>query len=143
MIYVTYGKMSREGLNGLTAKPENRAEALGKMVDALGGKLIDYYFLLNGEIDFIIVSEFPDDQNVNELSLVDALLVRVQLNQSPLFQHCELRTQCRSSSEPRRCRTLRPTLNQEIEFASVRCVCLLLFVVVGALILAKSSHSPL
>ena len=76
MIYVTYGKMSKEGLNGLTAKPENRAEALGKMVDALGGKLIDYYFLLNGEIDFIIVSEFPDDQNVNELSLIDALLVR-------------------------------------------------------------------
>ena len=46
MIYVTYGKMSREGLNGLTAKPENQAEALGKMVDSLGGKLIDYYFLL-------------------------------------------------------------------------------------------------
>ena len=76
MIYITYGKMSKEGLNGLTAKPENRAEALGKMVDALGGKLVDYYFLLNGEIDFIIVSEFPDDQNVNELSLIDALLVR-------------------------------------------------------------------
>jgi len=36
MIYVTYGKMSKEGLNGLTAKPENRAEALGKMVDAFG-----------------------------------------------------------------------------------------------------------
>ena len=32
MIYVTYGKMSKEGLNGLIAKPENRAEALGKMV---------------------------------------------------------------------------------------------------------------
>ena len=76
MIYITYGKMSKEGLNGLTAKPENRAEALEKMVDALGGKLVDYYFLLNGEIDFIIVSEFPDDHNVNELSLIDALLVR-------------------------------------------------------------------
>ena len=76
MIYITYGKMSKEGLNGLTAKPENRAEALRKMVDALGGKLVDYYFLLNGEIDFIIVSEFPDDHNVNELSLIDALLVR-------------------------------------------------------------------
>ena len=76
MIYITHGKMSKEGLNGLTAKPENRAEALEKMVDALGGKLVDYYFLLNGEIDFIIVSEFPDDQNVNELSLIDALLVR-------------------------------------------------------------------
>ena len=76
MIYITYGKMSKEGLNGLIAKPENRAETLGKMVDALGGKLVDYYFLLNGKIDFIIVSEFPDDQNVNELSLIDALLVR-------------------------------------------------------------------
>ena len=66
MIYISYRKMNRERL---AAKLENWAESLGKMVDALCGKLNDYYLLLNGE------SEFSNDQNVNDLSMINTFLV--------------------------------------------------------------------
>jgi hypothetical protein len=40
MIYISYRKMNKEEL---AVKLENWAEFLGKMVDALFGKLNDYY----------------------------------------------------------------------------------------------------
>jgi len=31
----------------MIAKPQNRAEAVGKLVEALGGKMLSYHLLLN------------------------------------------------------------------------------------------------
>ena len=106
------------------------------MVDALGGKLVDYYFLLNGEIDFIIVSEFPDDQNVNELSLIDALLVRGSgaiesittlpalraADAVPLFERAKALQEASTYSKPG---------EWAAETQVPGCVCPQLFVVVG------------
>jgi uncharacterized protein with GYD domain len=75
MLWVSYGKISREGIQGTIAKPQNRAEAVGKLVEALGGKLISYHLLLNGDIDFIIVSDIPDNK-IADIALVNAMLVR-------------------------------------------------------------------
>jgi uncharacterized protein with GYD domain len=75
MLWVSYGKIAKEGIQGMVAKPQNRAEAVGKLVKALGGKMISYHLLLNGPIDFIIVSDIPDDK-IADLTLVNAMLVR-------------------------------------------------------------------
>ena len=75
MLWVTYGKFSKEGMEGLIAKPQNRAEPVCKLVEALGGKLISHYFVLNGDIDFIIFTDLPNDK-LADISHVNALIVR-------------------------------------------------------------------
>ena len=62
MLWVSYGKISAEGIKGMIASPENRAAAVSKLVEALGGKLVSYHMLVNGDIDFFIVTDMPDDK---------------------------------------------------------------------------------
>jgi uncharacterized protein with GYD domain len=59
-IYITQGHYTREAISGMVATPEDRSKALKKLVEAAGGKLINWY-LTFGEYDFIAISEFPDD----------------------------------------------------------------------------------
>ena len=47
MLWVSYGKVTQEGVKGMIAEPQNRAEPVGKLVAALGGKLLSYHLLLN------------------------------------------------------------------------------------------------
>ena len=75
MLWVSYGKFAQESIKGMIAKPENRAEAVSNLLEALGGKLVSYYMLLNGDIDFIIVSDIPDDK-LADIALVSPMLVR-------------------------------------------------------------------
>ena len=75
MLWVSYGKMTTEGIKGIVAKPENRAEVVSKLVEALGGELVSYHILLNGDIDFIIVTDMPDDR-IADVALVNSMLVR-------------------------------------------------------------------
>lgn len=75
MLWVSYGKISKEGIQGIIATPQNRAEPVGKLLEAYGGKLISYHLLLNGDIDFIIISDIPDDK-IADVALVNAMLVR-------------------------------------------------------------------
>lgn len=46
----------------MIAEPQNLAEPVGKLVAALGGKLLSYHLLLNGEFDFFIVTDMPEDK---------------------------------------------------------------------------------
>jgi uncharacterized protein with GYD domain len=55
--------------------PQNREKAVAKLVEGLGGKLVSYHMLLNGDIDFIIVSDIPADK-MEENLLVNSMLVR-------------------------------------------------------------------
>ena len=75
MLWATYGKISQDGIKGLITEPQNRAEPVGKLVEALGGKLISYHLLLNGDIDFFIITDMPDDK-IAEASMIDSMLVR-------------------------------------------------------------------
>jgi uncharacterized protein with GYD domain len=75
MLWVTYGKYSKEGIQGLIAKPQNRSESVGKLVKAFGGTLVSHYLVLNGDIDFIIFSDMPVDKMEN-IAIVNAMLVR-------------------------------------------------------------------
>ena len=62
MLWASYGRISQDGVKGMLSNPTNRAEAVGKLLEAYGGKLISYHMLMNGDIDFIIISEIPDDK---------------------------------------------------------------------------------
>lgn len=75
MLWISYGKMSSEGIKGLVTEPQDRAEAVAKLVNAYGGEMLSYHMLFSGEIDFIIVSEIPEER-AKDLSLVNALVVR-------------------------------------------------------------------
>jgi uncharacterized protein with GYD domain len=75
MLWVTYGKYSKEGIQGLIAKPQNRSESVGKLVKAFGGTLVSHYLVLNGDIDFIIFSDMPVDK-MEDIAIVNAMLVR-------------------------------------------------------------------
>ena len=75
MLWVSYGRVSQEGIQGMIKSPSNRAEAVAKLIEAYGGKLISYHMLMNGEIDFFIVSDIPDDR-VADVAIVNAMLVR-------------------------------------------------------------------
>ena len=70
-IFISQGRYSRDAIKGMTANPEDRAEAAGKLFEAAGGKLLAYYVTL-GEYDWLIVSEFPDHQAVSAAVLAAA-----------------------------------------------------------------------
>ena len=65
---LTRGRFTHDYAKGLLAAPENREPAVRKLVEAAGGKLINFYFT-TGETDFLIVSEANDAE-----SLIAALL---------------------------------------------------------------------
>ncbi len=75
MLWASYGQVSQEGIKGMVANPQNRAEAVAKLLEAYGGKLISYHIMLNGNIDFFIVSDIPDDK-IADVAIVNAMLVR-------------------------------------------------------------------
>ena len=56
MLWVSYGKLSQEGMKGMLTNPQNRETAVAKLVEGLGGKLVNYHLLLNGDIDFIKIA---------------------------------------------------------------------------------------
>lgn len=57
-IYITQGRYTEKGLNGLMANPEDRAAEVAKLAAAAGGKLLGYYVTL-GEYDYLVIIEMP------------------------------------------------------------------------------------
>lgn len=47
----------------MLAKPSDRKAATKKLIEAAGGKLIDFY-LTTGDTDFLIVAEVPDGADI-------------------------------------------------------------------------------
>jgi len=39
MLWVSYGKFSKEGIQGMIANPQDRSEAVGKLLQAYGANL--------------------------------------------------------------------------------------------------------
>ncbi|HSR71396.1 MAG TPA: GYD domain-containing protein [Kiloniellales bacterium] len=68
-IYITQGRYTREAITGMIDKPEDRTEAVSALVEAAGGKLLDYYVTF-GEYDFLAIIEGGKDQT----NVVAALL---------------------------------------------------------------------
>ncbi len=59
-IYITQGRYTRDAIKGMLIKPEDRAEAVSRLLGKVGGKLIGYY-LTFGDYDFMLIADAPDN----------------------------------------------------------------------------------
>jgi uncharacterized protein with GYD domain len=60
-IYISRGRFTTDAIKGMTAKPENREEAVSNLFKSLGGRLISWYLTM-GPHDWLVIGEFPDDK---------------------------------------------------------------------------------
>jgi uncharacterized protein with GYD domain len=60
-IYISRGRFTSEAIKGMLAKPENRQEAVAKLFQSVGGKLIGWY-LTFGRHDWLAIGEFPNER---------------------------------------------------------------------------------
>ena len=59
-IFITQGRYTRDAIKGMIVKPEDRADAIGRVMSKAGGKLIAYYFTF-GDYDFLSIAEAPSE----------------------------------------------------------------------------------
>jgi uncharacterized protein with GYD domain len=55
-IYISQGRYTREGIQGMVNNPEDRAEAVRALCQSVGAKLIGHYITF-GEYDFLVIIE--------------------------------------------------------------------------------------
>src|SRR5450759_1570553 len=67
-IYITQGRYTRDAIKGMLIKPEDRADAVARLLSKAGGKLIGYY-LTFGEYDFLSIAEAPNDTHMSAVLL--------------------------------------------------------------------------
>jgi uncharacterized protein with GYD domain len=60
-IYISRGRFTSDAVKGMVGKPENRKEAVSKLFESVGGKLIEWY-LTFGRHDWLVIGEFPNDR---------------------------------------------------------------------------------
>ena len=70
-LFITRGNYTRDAINGMIAKPEDRTEAVGQLLASVGGKLHGLYMTF-GEYDFLLIGEAPSEQEVLAALLVAA-----------------------------------------------------------------------
>ena len=70
-IYISRGRFTSEAIKGMVAKPENREEAVAKLFQSVGGKLIAWY-LTFGRHDWLVIGEFPDEKAASSAILAAA-----------------------------------------------------------------------
>jgi uncharacterized protein with GYD domain len=59
-IYITQGRYTRDAIKGMITRPEDRADAISRLLSKAGGRLIGYY-LTFGDYDFLSIAEIPSD----------------------------------------------------------------------------------
>jgi uncharacterized protein with GYD domain len=59
-IYITQGRYTREAIKGMIVRPEDRADAVSRLLSKAGGRLLGYY-LTFGEFDFLCIIEVASD----------------------------------------------------------------------------------
>jgi uncharacterized protein with GYD domain len=62
-IYITQGRYTRDAIKGMIVKPEDRADAVARLMSKIGGRLLGYY-LTFGEYDFLTIVEAPNDVQI-------------------------------------------------------------------------------
>jgi uncharacterized protein with GYD domain len=70
-IYITQGRYTREAIKGMVVRPEDRADAVGRLLAKAGGKLIGYYVTF-GDYDFLVIAEAPSETQMAAVLLAAA-----------------------------------------------------------------------
>lgn len=60
--FIVQGRYTKDAIQGMMAKPEDRGPEVAKLVEAFGGKTHGYYVTF-GENDFLIACEGPDEKS--------------------------------------------------------------------------------
>jgi uncharacterized protein with GYD domain len=58
--YLTQAKLSKDAIQAMIAKPQDRSGPVGKLLETVGGKLHHYFFAF-GEYDVVLLYEAPDN----------------------------------------------------------------------------------
>jgi uncharacterized protein with GYD domain len=59
-IYISQGRYTRDAIKGMLVKPEDRADAVGRLIAKAGGRLIGHY-LTFGDYDFLVIADMPSE----------------------------------------------------------------------------------
>lgn len=70
-IYITQGRYTREAIKGMMVRPEDRADAVSRLLAKAGGRLLGYY-LTFGDYDFMSIAEIPSDLQAASVLLAAA-----------------------------------------------------------------------
>jgi uncharacterized protein with GYD domain len=60
---VTRGRLTQNYAKGLLAKPEDREPVIRKLIEAAGGKFINFYFT-TGDSDFLLITEANEAESI-------------------------------------------------------------------------------
>jgi uncharacterized protein with GYD domain len=60
-IFIIQGRYAHEAMQGMVAKPEDRAGPVAKLMESVGGRLLSYYMTF-GASDFHVTVEAPDER---------------------------------------------------------------------------------
>ena len=60
---ITRGRFTRDYVKGLLAAPEDREAAVRKLIEAVGGKVLNFYFT-TGESDFLLITEANEGEAI-------------------------------------------------------------------------------
>ena len=58
--FIIQGRYTRDAIKGMIVKPEDRADAISRLMAKAGGRLTGYY-LTFGEYDFLAIVEAPSE----------------------------------------------------------------------------------
>jgi uncharacterized protein with GYD domain len=61
--FIIQGRYSHEAMQGMVAKPEDRAGPVAKLLERAGGRLLSYYMTF-GSSDFHVTVEAPDERTM-------------------------------------------------------------------------------
>jgi uncharacterized protein with GYD domain len=62
-IYITQGRYTRDAIKGMIVRPEDRAEAVSRLLAKSGARMISLYFTF-GEYDFLLIAEAPSETQI-------------------------------------------------------------------------------
>lgn len=84
-VYVSFFTYERDSWRAMVETPENRSEAARKLIEAVGGRLEAFYWML-GEHDGMIIYSVPDSETAAAVSAAIASSGRIARRQtSPLL----------------------------------------------------------
>ena len=70
-IFIIQGRYSRDAIKGMLAKPEDRAQAVARLAESAGGRMLSYYVTF-GPDDFHVVFQLPSAREAAALAVTVA-----------------------------------------------------------------------
>ena len=97
--YLSKFRYTPEAWKGLLANPVDRVEAVRKVTEARGGRLVGYWFAF-GEYDGYVISEMPDNVTVASVAVEVAASGTVQIETVVLLTPEEMAVALQRTQDP-------------------------------------------